>query len=369
MDYKAVANYIIEIEPYTELDYEYAETMLNKKFDFWKFVKGSSGGCSCGIKTTADGQTIVGRNMDLTISNKAAYIVRTKCPGKHATVGVAYNYMNGPDWDEIAEKGISKEYKRIIPFNCTDVMNDAGLYVEINMRNGEANHDGSSRFGCSGTNPKSDHKVCALSLCRYIAENCANVDEAIGYVNSLNLYTPASDLPWNFCFILGDKSGHYGLLEIAQNKVVWLDGQQAQTNFYINKEFADVEEIKNGLARYDHIMNNIDAVQTEDEMFKLIDDITYFQVYTDSPKFDIRSEYAGLEPHWTTDYAMSEEHKNEIMARNAKNIKYVHSVSRKDLQNACKYWESVFTVVANCNNKTLRVRFFEDNERTFNLTI
>ena len=56
------------------------------------------------------------------------------------------------------------------------------------------------------------------------------------------------------------------------------------------------------------------------------------------------------------------------MARGTTDADKIGKMSRQELQDACKYWESIFTVVANCNNRTIRVRFFEDNDKTFTFT-
>lgn len=361
MKLNKLADYIFETEAYTELDYEFAEKGFESKFDGWAAIKG---GCSCVVKQTAAGDVVVGRNMDLTISNKPAYVVRTNCPGKHQTVGVAYTYFDGPDYEEVLRDGVSDSFAKLIPFLCCDIMNDAGLYIEINMRNGEKNADGSSKFGCSGTNPGA-HRLGAMNLVRYVGDNCASIDEAIEYVNSFDLYTPSDKLPWNFTFMIAEKSGRFGLLEIADNKVSWLEGQKGQTNFYLTKEFNDKEELKCGLGRYDMLMNGLGSVDNEDDMFELIDKATYFRVYRENPTYDVRTEYVDIEPGWTTEYVLADENKDVVQARVKRNVDRLSKMTRQEIQDECKYWESIFTVVANCSSRELRVRFFEDNERIF----
>ncbi len=365
MKFKKLADYVFETDVYTELNYDLAENRLSDQFDKWQEFEG---GCSCAIKTLDNGQTIAGRNMDLTISNKPAYVVRTACPGKNATVALSYFYMEGPDYEEVLENGVPDGFAEMLPFLCEDVMNDQGLYVETNMRSGEELEDGRSEYGCTGTNP-GKHRVCSTVLPIYIAENCANVSEALEYVDTLDIYTPSEKLPWNFTFIMGDESGHYGLLEIAQNKVSWLEGQQMQTNFYITPEFAETEDLKCGVGRYAVLEAGIDDVQSEEEMFDLVDQVTYFQIYRPNPRFDVRSEEVGIRPHWDTAYLLDDKNADEIYTKIQQDIEKIGKLSRKELQDACKYWESIFTVVANCNNRTLRVRFFEDNNRVMLLGV
>lgn len=357
--------YVIELETYTELDYEAAERYLSKKFDTWR-----GGGCSCIVKTNDKGDTIVGRNMDLTISNKPAYVVRTKCKGAYETVGLAYSYFSGPNYEDVLRDGISEEYRKIIPFLCCDVMNSEGLYVEINMRTGEQNEDGSSKFGCTGTNPGA-RRINAMNLSRYIAENCANVRDAVEYVrNDLDLYTPNLNvMDWNFCFMIADRTGDYGLIEIAKNKVSFLPGQQAQCNFYVTPELHEIEDYKAGLGRYDLLMSGIDDVQTEAELFELINKVKYSLLYQGQPKFDIRSELVGSKPGWTDKFILDDANADAVSAEIARIGGDFRSFTRQELQDAVKYWESIFTVVANCNERSLKVRFFEDDERRKTLAI
>ena len=237
------------------------------------------------------------------------------------------------------------------------------------MRTGEFDCNGTPVFGCSGTNPGAPYRVCSMILPRYLAEHCANVEEVIESVNDyLDIYTDTlKGFSWNFCFMISDSSGKFGLLEIAKNKVSWLPGQQAQANFYITKLFADEEKYKCGIARYHEVMNGINAVQSNEEMFNLIDRVTYLQVYQKSPKFDPFSEYIGIEDEWTTDFVFDSKNKEIVQARINKNIEIVQNSTEQELKDMNKYWESVFTVVANCNKKEIFVRFFEKDNYKYTI--
>ena len=37
------------------------------------------------------------------------------------------------------------------------------------------------------------------------------------------------------------------------------------------------------------------------------------------------------------------------------------------MESANNYWESILTTVTNCNNKTMTIRFFEDDSRVLEL--
>ena len=362
IELQEVFDHVYDIGTFTSLDYEYANEYFAKENDNW------GGGCSAIAKTLDNGQTIVGRNMDLNISNKAAYIFRTDVKDCYKTINLAYTFRDiSPNYDEIQTKGLSEEFTKVLPFMADDVLNEKGLYIEVNMRNGEFWPTGESKFSCKGTNPNSDTRVYMFEIARYVGEHCATVDEAVEYVKTLNVYS--KDGYWNYCFLIADASGHYGVLEFVNDYVIWNDYQPAQTNFYVNKLANYAEELKCGKGRYDVLMNGIDKVQTEEDMFELMDSVTYYQVYDPyNCNFDPRSENVGVMPFATYDMIMQDEYKEIIYE--AINVvgKEVLSLTRQQQQDKNEYWESSFTEVINCNEKTLFVRFFEDDNRTIKLS-
>lgn len=348
---------------YTSIDYEFAKK---------RFAKGYNivGGCSAAANVTRSGAMLVGRNMDLNISSKPAYVVRTDAKGFYPTLGLAYTFTpDAPDCANVRDHGLSEEFRRVLPFLCTDVLNNQGLYIEINMRSAECWPTGDPKFLCSGTNPQSADRVYVQLLARYIGDRCANVSEAVEYVRSLDLFTKNDAHAWNFCYMMADASGHYGLLEIAQNRVIWHDFQRVQTNFYIDPALAEIQELKCGMGRFQLLSQRIESVESEAEMFALMDDVSYFQIYSpEKCRFDLRSEFCGTHPHWTYDYVMSEAHRVEVQsdieATGARN----RCLSRAEMQRKNALWESVFTEVINCSAKTLSVRFFEDASRALTLS-
>lgn len=329
------------------------------------------GGCSAVATVTSKGETLVGRNMDLSISDRPAYIVRTEVPGNYKTVGVGYSSAIIPSFDDIVKNGMPEDIYNKLPLICSDVLNEKGLYCETNMRNGEYDENGNNRFSCSGTNEGADVRTSALVIPRLVCEKCATVAEAVEYLKTIDFYTPlVPGHEWNFCFILADATGEYGLLEMAENKLVFLDKQHAQANFYITEEFADKEELKCGLGRYDLVMKGIDAVESEEDIGRLIRDVSYYSIYSpDTCKFDYRSDFVGLEKHWTTDYVLDPNNQDEIMTRIRGIEDKLSKMTRDEIEEKCIYWESIITSVTNCNNKTMTIRFFEDEERIYKMTL
>ena len=140
--FKEIEKYIYEVEEYTTLDYDFADGFFADLNDNW------DGGCSA-ISAMVDGHRLIGRNMDLNITNKCSYIIRTNV-GKYKTIGVTYTHRNySPDYEDIKANGFSEDFYKILPFMCDDVLNDAGLHVEVNMRHGECWPNGEDKFAFS----------------------------------------------------------------------------------------------------------------------------------------------------------------------------------------------------------------------------
>lgn len=348
-------------------------TSTNQKFYDWflKYVfSGNPGGCSAVAKTLENGDTIVGRNMDFYVSNKPAFVVRTKEKGKYETIGIAYFDQYIPDVDVVENKGLPKVIYSMLPLFCQDVMNDQGLYVEVNMRYSEFDPMGEMMFTDTHTNPKSEVRKCIAGINTQLCQNCATVKEVVEYVKKLDIYSPQSDdMQWNFCYLIADATGDYGLLEVADNKVYFTEKQQIQTNFYIEEELYEKQRMKCGVGRYDNLKAGIDDVKSEDDMFRLIDSVSYAQSYDyETCNFDARSEYIGENPGWDYYYVTDEENQDEVRKYLDEVAKTYKSMSRQEIKDDGTYWESSFTTIANCNEKTMRVRFFEDDSNVINLS-
>ncbi|MCQ2796820.1 MAG: linear amide C-N hydrolase [Bacilli bacterium] len=377
---KRLADYVYEVPTYTSLDENYANEYFLNNYNNWTNPK-QGGGCSAIYKRINDDAVLVGRNMDLNISNKCAYIVRTNVPGKHKTVGLAYTFRDiSPDQDLlIKNNGIEDKFYKLLPFMCDDIINDAGLHIEINMRTGEYATDGSDKFACSGTNPNLSNKVYMFELIRFIAENCATVGEAEKYVHEqVNVYS--KKYYWNYAFLISDIKGGNALLEFAhdmksdKDEIFFLhpsdEFKHCQTNFYVNKTSSLYEDILSGKGRYDYLIEHIESVTNEKEMYQLMKDVSYYQVYDPyNCKFDPRSENIGVVPYATKDIVLNDKFKDFIFQNMDATGKQVRALSRKEQQNLNCFWESSFTEVVNIVKKEIFVRFFENDNCTMRIKL
>ena len=368
--------YVFEVEEYTSLDYDFADQYFAKSNDNW------GGGCSA-VSKMVDGHRLVGRNMDLNISNKCAYIVRTDA-GKYKTLGLAYTFRDySPDYEDVKKNGISDEFYKILPFMCDDVLNDAGLHVEVNMRHGEYWPNGEDKFACSGTNPASEHRVFNFELARYIGENCATVQEAKDYIATLDVYS--QNHYWNYCFIVSDSQGNSSLLEFSADEVFWFDEKDiadlpwlsdynmkavAQTNFFLNELSWYAEDMKSGEGRFIALQDGIDAVNSRSDMYDLMRKVQYSSFYLDYDEckdkhFDPRSENLG-EFSWAVyDLLMDPEFESTSRELINEYTAPIRALSRQEKQDQNEYWESTFTEVVDVNAKEIFVRMFENEDMLY----
>ena len=365
---EAIGDYVVELPVITEIDYDAG--LAKSKSLFGKF------GCSGITKTLADGDTIVGRSFDLYYSNTPAYVIRTDVDGYYKTVGLAYDSFNGPTFDEVKESGISQDELNMLLFFTVDVMNEKGLYIEANMR--EEQPESTGIVVSTGTNPDAEVSMSFPALVRYLGERCATVDEAVELANEVNVYGMITDeFSWGGGYLMADASGHCGVLELVDNKLVWSDGQNCQTNFYINDEYKDKAVIGSGVGRYELLESEIDSVESVDDMAELIKKVRYTQMMDPyNSAFDPRSELSGFGDKYesvggvlTIEMCQSDEYKDELYEALEESGKSEREKSLEQLRNEGTQWLSVWQTVANCNEQTLEVTFYEDDSLTFDFAV
>ena len=365
---EVLGDYVIELPVITEIDYE-AGLAKNKEM-FGKF------GCSAIGKVLDNGDMIVGRSMDLYYSNNPAYVIRTDVEGFYKTVGLAYNTFDGHTFEDVKENGVTQDELLTLLFFSVDVMNEKGLYIEANMREKQPEETGI--VVSTGTNPGAEVSLTFPALVRYLGERCATVDEAVELANSLNVCGMSNgELNWGGGYFMADASGHYGVLELVDNKLVWTDGQNCQANFYVNDEYKDRAIIGSGIGRYALLESEIESVKSEDDMTALMKKVRYSQILDPyNCLFDPRSEYSGAGEQYealggmlTIEMCQDDQYKDTIFeAMEAAGAKE-REKSLQQLKDEGTQWLSVWQTTANCNKQSLKVIFFEDDALTFDFTV
>ena len=363
---KVLADYVIELPVVTEIDYE-----AGLKTNVEKFAKF---GCSAAGKVLESGDMVVGRSYDLYYGNNPAYIIRTDVDGFNKTVGLVYNSFDGRSFDDVKENGITQDELLTLLFFTADVMNDKGFYVEANMRPKQPEETG--RALSTGTNPGAEVTLSLPALVRYLGERCANVDEALELANTLNVCAFSNgEVNWCGGFFLADASGHFGVLELVDNKLIWNEGQNCQANFYLNDEYKDKAVLGTGLGRYELLASEIAQVKTADDMTALMKKVRYSQILDPyNCPFDPCSECCGEESEelggvLTLQICASGKYKDEILAGMEASGAKQRAKTLQQLKDEGSEWLSVWQTTANCNKKSIKVVFYEDDALTFDFEV
>ncbi len=361
---KVLGDYIIELPVITQIDY--TAGLAKSKSLFGKF------GCSGLAKTLANGNTIVGRSFDLYYSNNPAYVIRTNVDGYYKTVGLAYNIYDGKAFDEVKKNGVTPDELSTLLFFTVDIMNEKGLYIEADMREDQPASTGIDPS--TGTNPSAKVSMSFPALVRYLGERCASVNEALELVKKLNVYGMITDeFNWGGGFLMADATGHYGVLELVDNRLIWLDGQNCQTNFYINDEYKNKATIGSGKGRYALLRKKVSTVKSVEDMANLIKQVRYTQIRKpDSCPYDPCTELTGYGKKYesfggalTIEMCNDSRHRKTVFEFLKELGKVENAKTLKQRRNEGTQWHSVWQTVANCNDKTLKVIFFEDDSLTF----
>ncbi len=359
---------VIELPVITEIDYE---AVLNKSRElFGRF------GCSGVGRVLDNGDMVVGRSFDLYYSNNPAYVIRTDVEGCYKTVGLAYNTFDGHTFEDVKENGVTYDELLTLLLFTEDILNEKGLYIEADMRSEQPEWTGI--VSSTGTNPEAEVSLSFPALVRYLGERCATVDEAVEMAYSLNVYGMITEeYSWGGGYFIADSTGHYGVLELIDNKLVWSDYQNCQTNFYVNEEYREKAVIGDGIGRYNLLCSEIDKVESEEDMAALIRKVRYTQTLDPyNCLFDPCGENTGFGEEYesvggalTIEMCASEEYRDlllQIMEEKGKTEREKSIQQRKD---EGTQWLSVWQTIANCSKKTLTVTFFEDDSLTFKFSI
>ncbi len=365
---KVLGDYVIELPVITEIDYAAGIAIIEEHFG--KF------GCSAVAKVLDNGDTIVGRSLDLYYGNNPAYVLRTDVDGLYRTIGLAYNSFGGSSFDEVKKNGVPYDEVLHLLFFSGDVFNEKGFYIEANMREKQPESTGISVS--TGTNPGAEVRLSFPAVPRYLGEHCATVDEAIELANTLDIFDMCDgNINWGGSFFMADATGHYGVLELVDNKLIWNDCQNCQTNFYLNDEYRERAIIGSGTGRYELLTSEIGSVKNEDDMTELMKKVRYSQLLDPyNSAFDVRSEACGVGEEFadfggmfTLEMASDDQYKDAILETLEASGAPERTKSLKQLKDEGTQWHSAWQTTTNCNKKTYRVVFFENDDLTFDFEV
>lgn len=332
--FRDLGNYVIELPDFT--DPEVLKQGLAAGNTLADNNKRPKGGCTAMAKRNSKGEVITGRNMDLDISQNPAYVFKTTF-GKYTNFCVSYSpgfYLPYSEVQKLDE--IDPTMKSMMLLSACDCMNEKGLYIEVDLR------ERNEKLTCYGVHsshgettrddgtPWSELRACTTNVCQLVSQNCATVQEAVEFLkNSYDWYTitPPAGVSLaveenNMCFLVGDATGEYGVIEFAQDEINYLPYQFGQSNYYLTPKWNALDPYGAGLGRLDMVSKVIRPVETLEEAMdamkpimwrnetmwlgetKRVNDKTHqhpydqiiFQDDQGVPQMDWRSEYVHLFP-------------------------------------------------------------------------
>ncbi len=336
-NFRDLGNYVIELPDFTDPStLKKGLAQVNRAYDHGEMP---GFGCTVMAKHNSRGEVVIGRNMDVDISRKPAYVIRTTY-GRYKNCCISYWPNNGPDYRDLQKMdGMDLELAPFLIYGACDAINEKGLYAEGNIR--EPNpalscyglHSGRGETVRGDGTPWTEHRACAISMIQLVTQNCATVKEAVSFLkNSYDWYTAAmaGDDPQrgtvvdnrNVAMIVGDATGEFGLIEMAQDEIRYIPYQFGQANFYIDPVWACLDTCGAGVGRLAKVPEVIRDIETPEDAMDAMKPIMWrnetlyigeayraddeahpnpyrqivFRDDRGNPSLDYRNEYVGLFP-------------------------------------------------------------------------
>lgn len=333
--YRVLQDRVIELT-YDQFDMEKGAEYLNK-YDL------KMGGCSA-VRLNLDGKVYVGRNYDFYCGDSPAFVVRNNS-GKIRTIGIGNSPDSFGSWTK--DYIVNEKVLSAAPFLCCDVMSEAGLYCETNIRPYEKD------LSCQSTNPGAPRR-CTQTFMQTMLSQYGTIDEVLEHLNDYDWFD-LSKLGFEQSFFLTDQQGRSVIIEFGANGVHWQNADY-NANFFINKELYEKETLGCGELRLARELAYRPMVRSENDIFTMMEKGAYTQFYSK----DVDVDFAIPEFYEMIGYNKVSAAKDPEGARAAaaKKIEEISSWSWQErIDNHA--WESTFITAANVTEKYMHVHFSE----------
>lgn len=258
-------------------DYLY-EITCNKYCDTIPDVSHMAVAAEFGCSAVRNGN-FYGRNLDYFVNEVAEFVVHTPATDKHhATLGICR--MDGKTGKDI-EAGLSEKELSLMPWAMFDGINDAGLFCNMNVV------PAIDRGVFTGTNPGKP-SIASMLLVRALLDNCANVDEALAYINNHNIL-PFDKGGYDLHFMIGDKDNTV-VVEFNENRAIITLNQNIMTNF-LTFSLPVYTPHADGIERYNILKEHYNEATSMEGMWNLMKRVRYSQAYDPETT-----------PFWTTEF-------------------------------------------------------------------
>lgn len=291
-----------------------------------------------------------GRNLDFFISEISELVLHTPAKdGRHATVGVA-RLLHMTDAE--IEAGVTKEQLSLLPWGTFDGINDSGLFCNMNVTP-------SSDSGIPHTSPDPElPEINCVYLVRALLDNCANVEEAMAYVNSHNV-TGVDVGGFDLHFMIGDPEKTV-VLEYFDNKAVFTE-INIMTNFLVC-HLPEYTPHADGIERFDIIKEHYaEGGESMEGMWNLLKRVKFSQAYDPATEPFWKTEFIGG-PR-TVDTPVEEIFADSKVQEDMANFK--HFKETGEYSPEMKLWFTVHNSTYDIANRTLWVTVREDYENRY----
>lgn len=387
--YKDLGHYVIDMGEINQEMFAAGAVRANERLD----TLGTKS-CTGIVKKNSKAQVIMARNQDEEVSNYPVMIYHLT-GGKHQAVSFYYSHNFDYTYEQF-QKGLDLEdsFRGMVASVSTDAFNEAGLYIQTNMR---------TNIGLvtSGTNPGAE-RVPMIGVVPRVAQNASTVAEALDYIKTLDVYSigNVNVQNWDYAFMIGDATGEYGIIEFANNELYYTPYANGHGNAFVSPLLTQYDNYNAGYGRLDVALQAMIGAETARDMMEAVhkadwyrEVLDYEYAYLDekgkarfvdkdgNPSIDWRSEFVGLNLENAKDdkfnlldymtpgqaLALSDKEKEEIEAINAaineKSSNMTDKLWTLDDKNFEEVKKIADTTFKRNNSKELLEKFFNGDKQ------
>lgn len=225
MNMDVYEGYYTAIKPIADYAYEAFYGDLNYPYALKKFAEGANiniGGCSSVRKGT-----LYGRNLDWVYGETAEFIIHTpSANGRFATLGTCG--QNSALTDAFVKSGAYSEEYVMLPFYCTDGINEKGVVINVNV----VPRDASNTEQFIEPQGSTEITLCTNMIPRYVLDYCATAREAVEFIRDhMRIYFSPKlhAMHYEAHFMVGDATDTF-IVEFLNNQVSILDCNERDSN-------------------------------------------------------------------------------------------------------------------------------------------
>lgn len=366
---KTPSGYVVVAPKVTTKDYESVEKAMREIT--------VSGACTAHTWTTDAGSKAEVRNLDFFYTVNPAISYYFDVPNYYKSWNFTLLTGDGQSYESMLKDGIKEETMKKAASMPFDALNEKGLYCEVNIRGAEYDlTTGDYKWDCmTGSNPSATETRSIAVFGREISNNCATVQEAITYAQSINWVLNAN-CGYFLAWFVNDATSS-ALFELVDNKLKVTENVKTNSNFFVNDEYKNEVLFDMGIGRDIYVNENIkDGTSFKDGVNKMLD-MYYSQIYYDSCIFNRNSEFEGfydIDENGEYDLIVTKNNKDEEN-QDYKNLlayygeKFESKTNIKKMVDAVN-WHTVYSSSIDWSNPNrITLRFMEDESMTYTFDV